>query len=76
MKSFLYNLNKTDVDIFFPKERIKKKIQIIKVLLEFIRTFLLVSNRRPVERNNVEIPCAELIIDKRSRVFFFSENRI
>ena len=26
MKSFLYNLNKTDVDIFFPKERIKKKI--------------------------------------------------
>lgn len=25
MKSFLYNLNKTDVDIFFPKERIKKK---------------------------------------------------
>ena len=75
MKSFLYNLNKTDVDIFFPKERIKKKIQIIKVLLEFIRVFLLVSNRSPIERNDIEIPYAELIIDKRSRIFFFSEKK-
>ena len=33
MKSFLYNLNKTDVDIFFTKERNKKNIKIIKVLL-------------------------------------------
>ena len=73
MKCFLYNLNKTDVDIFFPNELIKSKIQIIKILLEFVRGILLY--RETIEERDIKSPYVKLIIDKKSRIFFFSEKK-
>ncbi len=73
MKCFLYNLNKTDVDIFFPNELIKSKIQIIKILLEFVRGSLLY--RETIEERDIKSPYVKLIIDKKSRIFFFSEKK-
>ena len=73
MKCFLYNLNKTDVDIFFPNELIKRKIQIIKILLEFVRGILLY--RETIEERDIKSPYVKLIIDKKSRIFFFSEKK-
>ena len=73
MKCFLYNLNKTDVDIFFPNELIKSKIQIIKILLEFVRGSLLY--RKTIEERDIKSPYVKLIIDKKSRIFFFSEKK-
>ena len=74
MKCFLYNLNKTDVDIFFPNELIKSKIQIIKILLEFVRGILLY--RETIEERDIKSPYVKLIIDKKSRIFFFDEKKI
>lgn len=73
MKCFLYNLNKTDVDIFFPNELIKSKIQIIKILLEFVRGILLY--RETIEERDIKSPYVKLIIDKKSRIFFFDEKK-
>jgi hypothetical protein len=73
MKCFLYNLNKTDVDIFFPNELIKSKIQIIKILLEFVRGILLY--RETIEGRDIKSPYVKLIIDKKSRIFFFNERK-
>lgn len=73
MKCFLYNLNKTDVDIFFPNELIKSKIQIIKILLEFVRGILLY--RETIKERDIKSPYVKLIIDKKSRIFFFSEKK-
>ena len=73
MKCFLYNLNKTDVDIFFPNELIKSKIQIIKILLEFVRGILLY--RKTIEERDIKSPYVKLIIDKKSRIFFFDEKK-
>ena len=73
MKCFLYNLNKTYVDIFFPNELIKSKIQIIKILLEFVRGILLY--RKTIEERDIKSPYVKLIIDKKSRIFFFDEKK-
>lgn len=73
MKCFLYNLNKTDVDIFFPNELIKSKIQIIKILLEFVRGILLY--RETIEERDIKSPYVKLIIDKKSRIFFFNKKK-
>lgn len=74
MKCFHYNLNQTDISTFFPKKLIKNKVQIIQILLEFIRQFLLIPDKKPTKKNLVGIYYVELRIDKISRVFFFSEN--
>ena len=66
-------MNKTDVDIFFPNELIKSKIQIIKILLEFVRGSLLY--RETIEERDIKSPYVKLIIDKKSRIFFFSEKK-
>ena len=66
-------MNKTDVDIFFPNELIKSKIQIIKILLEFVRGILLY--RETIEERDIKSPYVKLIIDKKSRIFFFDEKK-
>ena len=75
MKCFHYNLNQTDISTFFPKKLIKNKVQLIQILLEFIRQFLLIPDKKPTKKNLVGIYYVELRIDKISRVFFFSEKK-
>ena len=50
MKCFHYNLNQTDINTFFPKKLIKNKVQIIEILLEFIRKFLLIPDKKPIKK--------------------------
>lgn len=50
MKCFHYNLNQTDISTFFPKKLIKNKVQIIEILLEFIRQFLLIPDKKPTKK--------------------------
>lgn len=50
MKCFHYNLNQTDISTFFPKKLIKNKVQIIQILLEFIRQFLLIPDKKPTKK--------------------------
>ena len=68
-----YNLKQTDIGVFFPKKLVKNKVQIIKILLEFVRRFLLVE--KSVEERELKCPYVKLIIDKRSRIFFFDEKK-
>ncbi|WP_367390054.1 hypothetical protein [Lewinella sp. LCG006] len=71
MKVFVYKIDSYSKDLFFPKERIKSKIQIINILLEASRYIL--SNPHIGENNsNDEI---KLVIDKMSRLFFSSKNK-
>lgn len=68
-----YNLKQTDIGVFFPKKLVKNKVQIIRILLEFVRRFLLVE--KSVEERDLKYPYVKLIIDKRSRIFFLTEKK-
>lgn len=71
MKQFSFYLKDTYSETFFPKERVKSKIQIINILLESIRYILLNPN---VEKSEA-VAEIKVVIDKMSRIFFFSENK-
>ena len=58
---------------FLQKKLVKNKVQIISILLEFVRRFLLVE--KSVEERELKCPYVKLIIDKKSRIFFFNEKK-
>lgn len=71
MKKWTFYLDTVFKDTFFPKERIKTKIQVINILLEASRYILLNQKIRKRDSSG-EI---KLVIDKMSRLFFTSDSK-
>lgn len=70
MKKWKFKIDPISSNLFFPKERIDRKSQIIKILLETTRYIL---NNLPCQINNRGEPEIILLVDKMSRLFFISE---
>ncbi len=71
MKHHKLNINQLYIDKFFPKERIKSKAQIIEILMETVRYFLL----NPVIAENDTVGTIILHIDKMSRIFYIKDEK-
>jgi hypothetical protein len=71
MKNWTFYLDIISKDIFFPKERIKTKIQIINILLEASR-YILSNPKLKRKSSSGEI---KLVVDKMSRLFFTSDKK-
>lgn len=71
MKNWSFNIDAISKNLFFPKKRIKTKIQIINILLEASRYIL--SN--PVVKNEDSKGEIKLVINKMSRLFFVSDKK-
>lgn len=71
MKQLIFKISNFSKDTFFPKERIKSKVQIINILLEASRYILANPNVEEID----SVGEIKLIIDKMSRLFFLSENK-
>ncbi|WP_158799529.1 hypothetical protein [Pedobacter sp. L105] len=70
MKKVSYTLNESTLDIFFPHERIKTKVQILTILLEASR-FLLYNKPDELVSESKLI----LQVKKMSRLFFVTNNK-
>lgn len=71
MKKYEFDIGQSYLELFFPKKRIKTKIQVLEILLEATR-FMLVNHA--IERKNIDGKII-LIVDKMSRLFFFKNER-
>lgn len=71
MKQLVFKISNFSKDTFFPKERIKHKVQIINILLEACRYILANPNVEEIDAAGE----MKLIIDKMSRLFFVTENK-
>lgn len=71
MKNYSYKINESNIDLFFPKTRVKTKKQTIKILLETIRTMLV---SEAVESTEADLHF-RIIIDKMSRLFYFNKQK-
>ena len=71
MKKIEFFINKSSLDIFFPKYRIKTKIHIIEIIMETLKYMLL---NPEIEEDN-RVGKIILIVDKMSRVFYFNKNK-
>ncbi|MGJ0314621.1 hypothetical protein [Aliarcobacter cryaerophilus] len=71
MKKFEFFINKSSLDIFFPKYRIKTKVHIIEILMETTKYMLL----NPEIKEENSFGKIVLIVDKMSRVFYFTKNK-
>lgn len=72
MKTYNYKINSSNIVLFFPRQRIKTKKQILKILLETTR-MMLVENSDDTVRSNDSF--FKVVIDKMSRVFYFTEKK-
>lgn len=70
MKKHKFNISKTILEKFFPKERVKTKAQIIEILMETVRYVLL----NPSVSEDKIAGTIILYIDRMSRVFFIHGN--
>ncbi|WP_316819460.1 hypothetical protein [Pedobacter gandavensis] len=70
MKKFEYSLTESNVDLFFPHERIKTKVQVLTILLEATR--FLLYNEAKVSRDESKLV---LQIKKMSRIFFIVKKK-
>ena len=71
MKKYSFFINDYNSTIFFPKERVKTKNQIINILLESCRYILLNPNINKDEA----VGEIMIIVDKMSRIFFFQKDK-
>ncbi len=71
MKKLEFLINESSLNIFFPKYRIKTKAHIIEILMETIK-YMLLNPKIESENSAGKIL---LIVDKMSRLFYFSENK-
>jgi len=71
MKSYEYNINKSILNKFFPKQRVKTKAQIIEILMEAVR-YILVNPKIPDDESVGKII---LYVDKMSRLFFINKKK-
>ncbi|MGB1205482.1 MAG: hypothetical protein ACPG5B_07550 [Chitinophagales bacterium] len=72
MKEFTFDISTYSKYLFFPEERVKSKIRIIRILLEASR-YILSNSKVDKEKYAGEI---RLVIDKMSRIFFVSDEKI
>lgn len=71
MKKLEFLINESSLHLFFPKYRIKTKAHIIEILMETIKYMLL----NPEIKSDCSVGKILLIVDKMSRVFYFTENK-
>lgn len=71
MKQLSFKISKFSKDLFFPKERIKSKIQVINILLEASRYILTNIEVKDVD----SVGEIKLVINKMSRLFFISDSK-
>ena len=72
MKRFEFDIAPSVIRLFFPKERIKSKLQVLLILLEATRYMLTYSNLKKTDSKGKLI----LIVDKMSRLFFHTDNKL
>ena len=72
----IYNFKIGNNSIFFPKTRIKTKKQILEILLETTR-IILIEQPEPqdIKIKDLSVPIFRVVIDKMSRVFYFTEKK-
>lgn len=70
MKKFSYVIDKSNIDVFFPQQRIKNKLQILEILLEASRFLLYSQSIESLDKSKII-----LNIDKMSRLFFFDKKK-
>ena len=72
----MYNFKIGNNSIFFPKTRIKTKKQILEILLETTR-IILIEQPEPqdIKIKDLSVPIFRVVIDKMSRVFYFTEKK-
>jgi hypothetical protein len=71
MKKFEFKISHFAIDSFFPKARIKTKLQVLEILMEATR-YILVNPE--IDKNNIAGKII-LLIDKMSRLFFLHEGK-
>lgn len=71
MKKIEFKISRLAADSFFPKERIKNKLQILEILLEATRYMLAAPK---VYKKNATGKIV-LLVDKMSRLFFLNEGK-
>lgn len=71
MKRYEFCLSKNTLDLFFPKERVKTKVQILGILLEATRYMFFKSK---VDKKDI-VGKIILQVDKMSRLFFFKKDK-
>ena len=62
MKKYEFNISKNILNKFFPKQRVKNKVQIIEILMEAVRYILI----NPSITNNESVGKIILYVDSRS----------
>ena len=73
MKKYVFSLSEPYMELFFPKHRIKTKVEIIKILLEATR-FMIVNPTFGIAPDKVKGRII-LYIDKMSRLFLLNDNK-
>ena len=71
MKKYEFDISKYEINLFFPHERIKTKIQILEILMESVR-FMHYSHNKTKQNKVGEVI---LFVDKMSRLFFFTKDK-
>jgi hypothetical protein len=71
MKKYKFDISTSQLEKFFPEERVKTKAQIIEILMETIR-YISLNNSVPKEESSGTLV---LNIDRMSRLFFFKEDK-
>ena len=66
MKKFEFDIVEHAIDNFFPKERVKTKLQLLVILLEATRYMLVYHEMKDIDKEGK----VTLVIDKMSRLFF------
>ncbi len=73
MKQYVFKLSKPYLDLFFPKKRIKTKVEIIQILLEATR-FMIHNPTAEIPEEKAEGKLI-LCIDKMSRIFLLRDHK-
>lgn len=71
MKKYKFDISTSQLEKFFPEERVKTKAQIIEILMETIR-YISLNNNVPKEENSGTLV---LNVDRMSRLFFFKKDK-
>ena len=72
MKKYEFEIVQFEIDSFFPKERVKSKLQLLEILLEATRYMLAYQD---IERYETKGKIT-LVVDKMSRLFFEKDKKI
>jgi len=71
MKTIEFDIGQSTKELFFPKERVKTKVQVLEILMEATR-YMLIRPNVPTEKLAGKLI---LHVHKMSRLFFFNNNK-